>query len=192
MKTLEAGPLPGGWQVEAHQPGERLRLSLSAPRLSHELRRRALVLPLPLVFVGLLLAWTHDSGWALKLVAWPVAAAMVGVFAVGVVALARTVRRRRQGVWLEVDRKQGVLRGVLEADFAHRAVEAPLGELESLELRVHADPGGAWASLRVKLSGGRTLQAPADARGPDTEAARALLAPVAEVLAELSGRALSG
>src|SRR5262249_45486647 len=109
-----------GWRIDAHQPGELLRLSLTGDRLSHELRRRVLVLPLPIVFIALLLLWSWNADWGLKLVAWPVALLFGVVFAAGVLSIARTLKRRREGVVLQLDKTNGTLRGVLEADFDHR------------------------------------------------------------------------
>ena len=180
---LPPGPLASGWTVEAHEPGVRLRLSLSVQRLSNELKRRAAVLPLPLLFATLLVLWTKDSDWGLKLMAWPVALAMAGVFVAGVLALSRTLRRRREGVFFELDRERGTVRGVLEADFNHRVVEAPLREL-SLRLDAHDGPQGAWATLKPKLKDGRVLQAP-DARAETADAAKDKLAALKEAADEL-------
>lgn len=176
--------MASGWRIDAHQPGKLLKLSLTGDRLSHELRRRALVLPLPIIFIALLLLWSWNADWGLKLVAWPVALLFLGVFVAGVASIARTLKRRREGVVLELDKKKATLRGVLEADFDHRTVEVPLKQLKSLELEVNADSTGAWALLRVTLADGRRLQAP-DVRSDTADAARDKLKPLKEAADEL-------
>ena len=69
---LEVGLLPGGWKVEAFVPGRTLRLTLSGDRLGKELQRRALVLPMPLVFIALIVLGTWHTSWPMRLTAWPV------------------------------------------------------------------------------------------------------------------------
>jgi hypothetical protein len=166
-----------------------LKLSLTGDRLSHELRRRVLVLPLLIVFIALLLLWSWNADWGLKLVAWPVAFLFLLVFAAGVLSISRTLKRRREGVVLRLDKANGTLRGVLEADFDHRTIDAPLSQLKSLELVVNADNTGAWALLRATLADGRKLQAP-EARAETAEAAREKLQPVKEAAEEIrAGRA---
>jgi len=181
---LLPGPLASGWTLETHEPGARLRLSLSGERLSNELKRRAAVLPLPLLFSTLLVLWSWNSDWGLKLVAWPVVLALMGVFVAGVFALSRTLRRRREGVFFELDRTNQKVRGVLEADFYHRSIEAPFSQLESLELKVHEGPQGAWATLRPKLKDGRVLQAP-EARAETAAAAKEKLQPLKDAADDL-------
>lgn len=176
--------MASGWRIDAHQPGKLLKLSLTGDRLSHELRRRVLVLPLPIIFIALLLAWSWNADWGLKLVAWPVALLFLGVFGAGVLSVSRTLKRRREGVMLEFDKKRATVRGVLEADFGHQTVELPLRQLKSLELLVNPDSTGAWALLRVTLADGRRLQAP-EARAENADAARDKLKPVKDAAEEL-------
>jgi hypothetical protein len=184
LQALEPGPLASGWRIDAHQPGQVLKLSLTGDRLSQELKRRVLVLPLPVFFIALLLAWSWNADWGIKLMAWPVAALFAFVFVAGVLSVSRTLKRRRKGVMFNLDKSQGTLRGVLEADFGHSTIDAPLSQLKTLELVVNADATGAWALLKATLADGRRLQAP-EARAETADAAREKLKPVKDAADEI-------
>jgi hypothetical protein len=180
--------IPGGWSVVELSP----RLLLEQ-RWTDSLLRRAVV-PLGPLVVGLfLIGVTRESDWGVRLAVVPVAVLFFLVSFLGVLNLARSVRRRHQGVRLLIEPTQ--VTGYPEArsmlgDYFVALGQHPRAEVKGATLTVFRDPkrGTARAKIHLELEGGRGLIGP-EASGEDVQwpAVRDALLPAAAAIARALG-----
>ena len=166
-------------------------------RVPPELLRRVVV-PLGPLFLGaVVLGASWNSHFGIKLAAWPVALALLGIFVLGVLNVFRSVRRKREGVRLSVD--DTTVTGYPEArswvsDYFVRLQQHPRSAVKGTSLSVYRDPkrgASARAKIRIELAGGAARVGPA-ASGDDaqwTEVRDALL-PAAAAIAAALGKKL--
>ncbi len=175
---------PGGWSATSLAP-----LTLEQ-RLPPELLRRVVVPIGPLLLGAFIFAASWEAHFGIKLAAWPVALMLVGIAALGVLNLARSVRRAREGVRLTVD--EGGVTGYPEArswlsDYFVKLQQHPRAAAKGVSLSVYRDPkrgASARAKVRIELQGGGALVGP-EASGDDPQWAevRDAVLPAAAALA---------
>ncbi len=190
--ALEQGQVfPAGWSVAALSP---LMLEQRVPA---ELLRRGVVPLGPLLLGTFVIAASWQSHSGIKLAAWPVGFALLGIFVLGVLNLIRSVRRAREGVRLAVDATS--VTGYPEArswvnDYFVRLSSHPRIQVTGVSLTLYRDPkkgASARAKIRIELEGGGALVGP-EASGDDADwvAVRDALLPAGAGIARAVGKKL--
>lgn len=191
MPTLRAGDVFGPWTVEVCERS-RVRV-VCAPGVARKQLGRHLVTALGSTALALALAegdWVGD----LRVVTLPFAGLLLFVALLGLLSAVRSGRRVLLEVHLEADAKAGTVSGFPEPrgswrDWLDAREVVELAALKAVVLTSHLGGADSRVAVGVRTAAGRLLEGPALVTSEAKLAeARALLTPLAEALASVTGK----